>query len=115
MLGYVGLFEGGWLSDDARMVVRSDVGVSRVRFVVGVNPVFLNPGVPVRSVLVIDVQGQVLGKTQLVVGGNMIYVATPILGCVDVRLKSDSTMPLHRRRRQARCRAACLSTFGVIA
>lgn len=45
-------------------------------------------------VLAADASGQVLGKTQLVAGRNMIDVATPISGRVDVRLKSDSTMPL---------------------
>ena len=94
VLGYVGLFEDGWLSDDARIVVRPGVGVSRVRFVVEVDPVLLNSGAPVRNVVVTDASGQVLGKASLVAGSNMIDVATPISGRVDVRLKSDSTMPL---------------------
>ena len=94
VLGYVGLFEDGWLSDDARVVVRPGAGVSRVRFVVEVDPLLLNSGAPVRNVVVTDASGQVLGKASLVAGSNMIDVATPISGRVDVRLKSDSTMPL---------------------
>ena len=94
VLGYVGLFEDGWLSDDARIVVRPGVGVSRVKFVVEVDPVLLSAGAPVRNVVVTDVLGLVVGSTPLIAGSNMIDVATPISGRVDVRLKSDSTMPL---------------------
>ena len=94
VLGYVGLFEDGWLSDDARIVVRPGAGVSRVRFVVEVDPVLLNPEAPVRNVVVTDASGQVLGKTPLIAGRNMIDVATPSSARVDVRLKSDSTLPL---------------------
>ena len=93
-LGYVGLFEDGWLSDEARIVVRPDAGATRVRFVVELDPALLSPGVPAPSVTVSDSAGQMLGKTQLIAGSNMIDVAVPGSGRVDVRLKSDSTMPL---------------------
>ena len=93
-LGYVGLFEDGWLSNDARIVVRPSAGVSRVRFVVEVDPVLLSPGAAVRNVVITDAVGLVLGKAPLTAGRNMIDVAMPISGRVDVRLKSDSTMPL---------------------
>ena len=94
VLGYVGLFEDGWLSDDARIVVRPSVGATRVRFVVEVDPVLLNPAAPVRNVVMTDASGQVLGNTQLIAGSNMIDVVVPSSGRVDVRLKSDGTMPL---------------------
>ena len=94
VLGYVGLFEDGWLSDDARIVVRPAAGVVRVRFIVEVDPVLLNHGAPVRSVVVTDASGQVLSKISLTAGRNMIDVATPTSGRVDVRLKSESVMPL---------------------
>lgn len=92
--GFIGIFEDGWLSDDARIVVRPVVGVSRIRFFVEIDPVLLNPGAPVRNVVITNASGQVLGKTQLVVGSNLIDLAMPISGRLDVRLTSDSTMPL---------------------
>ena len=94
VLGYVGIFEDGWLSNDSRIVVRPSVGVSRVRFVVEVDPVLLNLAAPVRNVVVTDASGQVLGTTQLIAGSNMIDVVVPSSGRVDVRLKSNNTMPL---------------------
>lgn len=94
VLGYVGIFEDGWLSDDARIVARVGVGVRRARFIVDVDPALLSPATGGRRVAVTDSLGQLLGTTTLVAGSNVIDVVAPISGRIDVRLLSNGTMPL---------------------
>lgn len=94
VLGYEGIFEDGWLSGDARIVVRAEAGKSRVKLVVEVDPSLVMPGKEPPAVVILDKSGIKISVAKLSTGVNMIELPVASSGVVDVRLTSEGTLEL---------------------
>lgn len=94
VLGYEGIFEDGWLSGDAHIVVRAEPGKSRLKLTVEVDPSLVMPGKEPPAVVIRDQSGVQISLTKLSAGVNMIELPVTSLGAVDVRLTSERTLEL---------------------
>ena len=94
VVAYEGIFEDGWLSGDARVVVKADSSRSRLRLSVEVDPSLLLAGRTLPQLSIRDYSGAFVADIKLVVGVNSIVLPIPRAGVVDVRLVSDQTLEL---------------------
>ena len=94
VLGYEGLFEDGWLSGDARVVVRAEPGQSGFTLNIELDPALLPVGTEPPEVLIRDNFGNPVAQKKLAAGINVVRLPIPSSGIVDVRLISERTLEL---------------------
>lgn len=111
VIGYEGIFEDGWLSGDARIVVRAEPGKSRLKLNVEVDPSLVMPGKEPPTLVIRDQSGVQISLAKLSAGVNTVALPITNSGVVDVRLTSSATLDLPRgdgRRVSGRLSASSL-------